>query len=1099
MAKFHRIIRIFVASASLIMATTATMHGQNYIKTETYLNAEGTEKMTDVQYYDDLGRPALSAFNGVGTNGKYVYKLQTYDTNGRVSLEFLPVVGSTTVGVQSDSCIQTTGSTFYGDSYIYTQNYYDALHRPTTINGPGQDWRTANRGKVMRYDTNEGNSVKRYTVSQQNSIMWNGGYYPAGSLTMEETVDEDQKKIQVYKNLLGQVVLERNIASETSVLDTYYIYNTHGQLAYALNPQYQISGYKEHYGYEYRYDEYGRVEKRVFPHCEIEQNYYDTDGRVIYKQDALGNFWFFFYDTIGRLVIKGTCSNFNYHHYQNVMMDATQDGLFGSGYVGTSSQTLTHGTPQEIVFYDDYQYLSKTKFASSPYCSALTKANHADASGLQTGSILLTSSGSYILKTIYYDQKGRVIDCRETIEGGGIKTTTTAYSHTGKPVSEVYTVNKNGVTNVIVKTYTYYNTNDQIQTMSIAYNGGTPVTIANYAYNDLGQIETLTRGGNAGSVNYEYNLRGWTTYINGKGFKEWLHYTDGTGSPCYSGNISSMLWKVDNENFKRGYSFNYDGFGRMGRARYAEGDNLENHIDRYSEEVKEYFPNGGIRKIERYGKKSDGKYGKIDNLRYYYNGMQLDNVKEDALPLTYTGAFDFVSKKVNTTGVQYAYYDDGSLKWDANKGISKIDYDLNGYPRRIQFSNGNVTEYSYSSTGEKLSTIYRTAVPNITVALGQTLNLNSSNTLSVDSVRYVGKYIFKNGLLNMYLVEGGYATMVNGQPVYHYYTKDHQGNNRAVVNHSGTIEQIKHYYPFGAIFSDAGTNDGLQKYKYNGKELDRMYGLNEYDYGARQYDPLLCQFTQMDPLAEKYYGVNPYAYCANNPVRNVDPNGMEIYMLFYTFGNNRGDEMFRAAAETRKYDIEHSDYFDPTNDIVLLIPIQDLAGISQLVGNVIDTYSENFGKTAEFGIWSHASIDGPKGTVPTSTNAIDEKQMSIEGWGNIVFNWGDKASASFYGCRAGVSENGSTSFTTQISGLDNFRNVSVYGQTAYSYPSRYTNVRKTSLEMMHNNFSYPTYMVGGKKGNGTKSLLFGIGAYPMRKSRNGYGVVSNYYQPGKTY
>ena len=34
---------------------------------------------------------------------------------------------------------------------------------------------------------------------------------------------------------------------------------------------------------------------------------------------------------------------------------------------------------------------------------------------------------------------------------------------------------------------------------------------------------------------------------------------------------------------------------------------------------------------------------------------------------------------------------------------------------------------------------------------------------------------------------------------------------------------------------------------------------------------------------------------------------------------------------------------------------------------------------------------------------------------------------------------------------------------------------------------------------GTKSLLFGIGAYPMRKSRNGYGVVSNYYQPGKTY
>lgn len=86
-------------------------------------------------------------------------------------------------------------------------------------------------------------------------------------------------------------------------------------------------------------------------------------------------------------------------------------------------------------------------------------------------------------------------------------------------------------------------------------------------------------------------------------------------------------------------------------------------------------------------------------------------------------------------------------------------------------------------------------------------------------------------------------------------------------------EQRNHYYPFGAIYGDLAYNDGLQKYKYNGKELDRMHGLNFYDYGARQYDPLLGMFTQMDPLAEKYYGISPYAYCANNPVMLVDPDG----------------------------------------------------------------------------------------------------------------------------------------------------------------------------------------------------------------------------------
>ena len=172
------------------------------------------------------------------------------------------------------------------------------------------------------------------------------------------------------------------------------------------------------------------------------------------------------------------------------------------------------------------------------------------------------------------------------------------------------------------------------------------------------------------------------------------------------------------------------------------------------------------------------------------------------------------------------------------------------------------------------------AVPNISVGLDQTLTLNTSNTLAIDSICYVGGLIFENGQLGKFLFEGGYATFSNGQPVYHYYTQDHLGNNRAVVNHNGNIEQIVHYYPFGAIYSDAGTNDGLQRYKYNGKELDRMHGLNQYDYGARNYDPLLCRFTQIDPLCEKYYSINPYAYCGNNPVNAIDPNGKEIWIHY---------------------------------------------------------------------------------------------------------------------------------------------------------------------------------------------------------------------------
>ena len=80
---------------------------------------------------------------------------------------------------------------------------------------------------------------------------------------------------------------------------------------------------------------------------------------------------------------------------------------------------------------------------------------------------------------------------------------------------------------------------------------------------------------------------------------------------------------------------------------------------------------------------------------------------------------------------------------------------------------------------------------------------------------------------------------------------------------------------FGAPYADATASKGadVQPYKYNGKELDLMHGLNTYDYGARQHDPILARWDRIDPLCEKYYSTSPYAYCLNNPVNAIDPDG----------------------------------------------------------------------------------------------------------------------------------------------------------------------------------------------------------------------------------
>ena len=69
-------------------------------------------------------------------------------------------------------------------------------------------------------------------------------------------------------------------------------------------------------------------------------------------------------------------------------------------------------------------------------------------------------------------------------------------------------------------------------------------------------------------------------------------------------------------------------------------------------------------------------------------------------------------------------------------------------------------------------------------------------------------------------------------------------------------------------------NAGVQPFKYNGKELDLMHGLNTYDYGARQYYAFLPTWDRMDPLCEVAPEFSPYAYCYDNSVNYIDINGL---------------------------------------------------------------------------------------------------------------------------------------------------------------------------------------------------------------------------------
>ena len=67
-------------------------------------------------------------------------------------------------------------------------------------------------------------------------------------------------------------------------------------------------------------------------------------------------------------------------------------------------------------------------------------------------------------------------------------------------------------------------------------------------------------------------------------------------------------------------------------------------------------------------------------------------------------------------------------------------------------------------------------------------------------------------------------------------------------------------------------------YMYNGKELDRMHGLDWYDYGARHYDAAIGRWHSMDDMCYAYYDISPYAYCCGDPVNAIDPDGRSTWV-----------------------------------------------------------------------------------------------------------------------------------------------------------------------------------------------------------------------------
>lgn len=896
---------------------------QNYIKETVHLDTNGAS-IENVSYYDGLGNLSEIVSTASGTSDN-VYTFKTYDSKGRESKNFYPTPIGSGLDFKDYYSFVSASSNYYNDEYAFKQNYYDDADHIVREDVAGNNWHAHSAHNECSYETNTlSDKVIRYDADPIAK-----SYYPEGCLEKESAKDADGNEVVIFKDLDGNTILERRNQG-----DTYYVYDKLGQLRYILSPQYQEKEDLAAYAYQYDYDECGNLVRKTLPGSQYTQYWYDKEGLLAYEQDALlrdkGLYRFYLYDRFDRVVLVGTTTSCNTNiknAKHDVSFSSQNGGIANSGYAfyGNTSNFSkgSNVSLEKAYYYDSYGFLSgafKDDFAP------ISPSQKGGCNDLLDGSIIKTSNGQFLFTVNSYDPKGNLINTSTKGLKGYTSKVSNTYSLTNKLVTSDAELDvKYGELLKISLTNEYSTRNNLLisKKLILSHGEGTESSSTlNYMYDATNRLSQIVRPEQYGNVSYSYDVHGWPVKIESNSFKEELSYSDGVGTPCYNGNISSLKWSNSNYSEKRGYKFHYDRLNRLTEANYGEGESLSNAGDNFKESVN-YDLNGNITSLERHGKKQDGTYGVIDKLNVSLNGNQIVNISDAADKIVYEGALDF---EPASDGISSCKYNDfGALISDTGRGITMIEYDNNKNPIRIQFSNGNVTKYIYSAEGTKLRTIYYTAMPNINVPDGCTHELDASEIQTTDSLDFLmeGNLILKNGRINKYLFEGGYCEAYNqdmciAKPAppfswfedgsdseiseeeqkayeerreewskavealnatddfnFYYYNKDHLGNNREVIDFRGKICQVINYYPFGTPFSDQSTTlqADFQPYKYNGKEFDMMHGLNTYDYGARQYNPIVPTWDRIDPLCENFGYMSPYNYCLDNPVNTTDQDG----------------------------------------------------------------------------------------------------------------------------------------------------------------------------------------------------------------------------------
>ena len=893
-------------------------------------------KRTTISYFDGLGRPIQEVTVAKSPGRKDLVQHIEYDALGRNPRQYLPFTAATQGGGYHANAMNSLQQFYSGSvpgvpltGVYYAQTDFEPspLNRVLHTASPGEAW-SMDMGHAVSYgyEANQPYEVMHFTVNGDVVSCSAPTHYDANTLYKNSVTDEDGQTSITYTDLEGRVVMKRAVLGSNNFADTYYVYNELGLLVCVMMPEANkttgiFSDFKN--AFLYKYDARKRMVRKQIPGADSICYVYNKADLLVAEQDGnmrkQGKWKYFKYDRLGRVIIEGlltstqtrvllaqTVANYGDNLYEQSQSPAYTSTAFPAG---SPSVMLTN-------FYDDYYINSANpNYYINHFLSGFSDPKVLHVNGQLTVRKTATSSGVFLEETFFYDDQYRLVQHYTNEYAGKDQIYITGnFYHFNGALKQSKKYFKYSTNPAYEYSFSYIYDHDWRPDYTEMKVGGTVQRLNTMQYNELAQLETKYLHGDATDYlqrqDYAYNIRGWLTGINRlqQGstvvFAQKLYYntvppgTTGQATARFNGNISASEWRVDGitpTDFSSGYAYSYDPLNRLTKAAYYkrnigssvigwEGAPASNKSSWGeitgigSEKDITYDKNGNIKTLSRQARRnSDTDIVLFDNLSYTYNGNVLLRVSDAVIGQNTLGDFPGTAEQATET---FFYDKNGNMTSDAVRGL-RLSYDHNNMPLVIQSSDGTITN-TYAWDGTKRRRVVKD---------------ENNNTLSDEC--YYGDLVVENGQPLRILHAEGYVD-VSGMPVFNYHLKDHLGNVRAVISSSYgtgafTQTQASDYYPFGMAHTveissvkngkameavrvdpretdDSKTFTRSNAHLYNGKEEQPMPG-KWLDYGARFYDAQLGRWHTPEPFAELIPGIGYYAYCYNNPINYLEPDG----------------------------------------------------------------------------------------------------------------------------------------------------------------------------------------------------------------------------------